>query len=67
MSRSLAIASQDAILYIVEREDVATNDIRGRPEKSQSSEKCLRNTANHLTVNDQGVVDVDEESKAAID
>ena len=67
MSRPFAISSQDAILNIVEREHVTTNDIRSGPEKSQPGEKCLWDTTNHLAMNDQGVVDIDEESEATVD
>ena len=67
MSRAFSVASENAILDIVEREHVTADDVRRCPEKTQSGEKRLWYSANNLPVNYERVVDIDEKGEAAVD
>ena len=67
MSRAFSVASENAILDIVKCEHVTADDVRRCPEKTQSSEKRLWNSANNLSVNYKRVVDIDEKGEAAVD
>ena len=61
MCRGLSVSPENSIFYIIQRENMAGNNIGSCPEKFQPCEKIRRDSTTNLAVDDKRVVNIDKE------